>query len=184
MLDLNVGIESGGDGGQQAPGSLHQVNAGQVEQYNAMLRRLRSGSGDFGAGQNIKQGKSQLAQFMSDRGIAPGGGAGIGAYANMVGTAEAGANQNRLQYGMNLLQTPLQIAQTAGSNWLTNSPSQGYDATAQWKTYNRNNTALRNAEGDPFGGGYINQNTQGTNFRPGETMYKPPSTTPPKEWWE
>jgi len=119
-------------------GDLHLVNQGQQTLWNRMMQQYMGGAGDFGMGQNVKQGKSALAQMMASRGINPGGGVGIGGYANMLGTAGAQANQSRLNFGMNLLRSPMQVAQTAGSNWLPESPSMGYDSTAQWKTSARN----------------------------------------------
>jgi len=75
-------------GGQPDPkdaGDVHLANMGQQNLWNNLYGKVMSGSGDFGAGQGIKQGKSQLAQFMNDRGISPQSGAGIGAYANKDG---------------------------------------------------------------------------------------------------
>lgn len=142
-------------GGQEADpkdaGDLHLVNAGQQDLWNSMLKKIQSGSGDFGAGQGIKQGKSQLAQFMADRGINPGGGTGVAGMADMIGTASAGANQNRLGYAMNLLGTPLQTAQTSGSNWLPGSPSQGYDAAAQRDHFVPSQHSYYAQNGKPFG---------------------------------
>ena len=144
----------GAYGGQQQPdpknaGDVHLANMGQQNLWNSLYGRVMSGSGDFGAGQGIKQGKSQLAQFMNDRGINPQSGAGMGMYSNMVGQAQAGANQNRLGYAMDLLRTPLQTVQTSGSNWLPNSPSFGYGADEQWKHFagmRRNNFTGRGAD--------------------------------------
>ena len=113
-------------------GDLHLVNQGQQDLWNRMQQQYMGGAGDFGMGQNIKAGKSQLSQMMAGRGINPGGGAGMGMFGNMVGTAGAQANQSRLNFGMNLLRSPMQTAQTAGSNWLPNSPSFGYGPTEQW----------------------------------------------------
>lgn len=132
-------------------GDVHLANAGQQSLYNALLGRVMGGAGDFGAGANIKQGKSQLAQFMNDRGINPQSGAGIAGMADMIGTAEAGANQNRLGYAMNLLRSPLQTVQTAGSNWLPESPSYGYDPTAQWTVSARNRRAFEGRTGRQAG---------------------------------
>ena len=143
-------------GGQDQPdptaaGDVHLANAGQLELYNMMLKQIMSGSGDFGAGQGIKQGKSQLSQFMSDRGINPGGGAGLGAMSNMIGTASAGANQNRLGYAMNLMRSPLQTVQTAGSNWMPSSPSYGAGPTEQWKISALNQRVYDSRYGRVFG---------------------------------
>ena len=133
------GVLSGnGQPDPETAGDLHLVNQGQQTLWNRMMQQYMGGAGDFGMGQNIKAGKSQLAQMMASRGINPGGGTGMGAFANMVGTAGAQANQSRLNFGMNLLRSPMQVAQSAGSNWLPESPSMGYDSTAQWKTSARN----------------------------------------------
>ena len=151
MLDLNLGFGGGNQNDPKDAGDVHLANAGQLELYNMMLRQVMSGSGDFGAGRGIKQGKSQLSQLMADRGINPGGGAGIGAMADMIGTASAEANQNRLGHAMTLMHTPLQTVHTAGSNWMSSSPSQGYSTSEQWKHFAENQRQYRRQEGLPFG---------------------------------
>ena len=127
----------GGDG-QPDPkhaGDVHLANAGQLELYNAMLKRYMAGAGDFGMGQNVKTGNSQLQQFMGDRGISPQSGYSGALFANMLGTSGANASQTRDAFGMNLLRSPLQTVQTSGSNWLPTSPSFGYSESEQWKHF-------------------------------------------------
>jgi hypothetical protein len=157
MLALSALMQGAGAafGGQQTmdpknAADLHLVNAGQQELYNAMLRNYMKGAGDFGMGRNVKAGKSQLAQMMANRGISPQSGIGSALFAQMVGSAGAQANQNRQNFGMNLLRSPLQVAQTAGSNWLPASPSMGYGPSEQWRQQARNQERYLNAYGAPF----------------------------------
>ena len=143
-------------GGNQEPdpqtaGDMHLVNSGQLELYNVMLKKVMAGSGDFGMGQNVKAGKSQLSQFMADRGIAPDSGTGAGMYANMVGTAGATANSDRLGYAMNLLRSPLQVGHTSGSNYVTSSPSWGNNPTDQQEHNTPNQMWYNQQGGYPFG---------------------------------
>ena len=126
--------------GQQDPknaGDLHLANIGQQNLWNMMQQRAMSGSGDFGFGANVKQGKSQLQQMMGDRGISPQGGAGMNALSQMIGTASAADAQGRNDYAMNVLRSPMQVVSTEGSNWLPNSPSFGYDNEQQWQRFGR-----------------------------------------------
>ena len=138
-------------------GDLHLVNQGQQTLWNRMMQQYMGGAGDFGMGQNIKQGNSALSQMMAGRGINPASGAGMGAYANMVGTAGAQANHSRLNFGMNLLRSPMQVAQTAGSNWLPESPSMGHSSAEQWRTSERNTNWMKNRTGYEPGTGLQNR---------------------------
>ena len=147
---------SGIFGGQQEydpkdAGDLHLVNAGQLELWNSMHNRYKSGAGDYGFGSSVKQGKSQLQQMMADRGISPQSGVGMSALAEMIGTASAADSKNRSDFGLNLLRSPLQTAQTAGSNWLSSSPSQGAGPTEQWQHFAENQYQFRNQYGLPYG---------------------------------
>lgn len=126
-----------GGGDEQARSNLHMVNPAQAALYNSSVRSLLGGGGDFGYGSNIKQGKSQLQDFMASRGVklSPQSGAYGAAYGNMVGQAQ-GMDQNaRRQYALGLLGTPLQIAQTTGMNFIPNSPSQGINPDQQYNNF-------------------------------------------------
>ena len=135
-LQMVGGLLSGG--GQPDPqnaADVHLANIQQQKLYDALAGNIAAGAGDFGMGAATKTGKTTLQQFMADRGINPAGGAGLAGYSQMLGTAGAQANQNRLNYAMNLLRSPLQTVQTAGANWLPGSPSFGYGPQEQWKHF-------------------------------------------------
>ena len=153
-----------GGNGQPDPkdaGDAHLTNSGQLDLYNTMLKQYMGGAGDFGMGQNVKTGNSQLSQLMASRGISPQSGMGAGLFANMVGTAGAQASQNRQNFGMDLLRSPLQVTHTAGSNWLPPSPSQGYGPTEQWTHYVGNKKRYDARYGRTFGDGSRPEWTQG-----------------------
>jgi hypothetical protein len=147
LFDMSTGsgmLFSGGLGalgqglmGQQdqALGNLHLVNPAQQALYNTMTDRLLSGSGDFGTGQAIKQGKSQLQDFMAQRGISPDSGIYGQQMGNMVANAASQGAANRRNTMLQLMGTPLQTAQTAGANYITGSPSSGTTTEAQANSF-------------------------------------------------
>ena len=145
-------------GGQEQPaqGNLHLVNPAQQALYNAMARGAMGGQGDFGFGSAIKQGKSQVQDFLSSRGVQldPNSGDYGGAMGQMIGAASQGADQNRRQFAMGLLNSPLQIAQTAGANFIPGSYSRGPTTQAQMNQFGARD---RYAFGDTPGWGADNQ---------------------------
>jgi hypothetical protein len=156
--DLAVGglnfLGGGLMGGEKDPalGNLHLVNPAQQMLYNQMVRGVASGQGEFGFGSNIKQGKSQLQDFMASRGVkmSPESGAYAGAMGNMIGQASAGDAQNRRQFALNLLGTPLQVAQSSGANFIPGSYSRGPTTQAQLNQFGGRE---RYAYGDTAGWG-------------------------------
>ena len=129
------GMLSGG--GQPDPQNLHLVNQGQQAMWNQMAKGLMEGQGDFGFGSNYKKGKSQVQDFMASRGIKmdPGSGAYAGAMGEMTGQALGMDAQARNNYALQLLGTPMQVAQGSGANFMTNSPSRGANWNAQQGNY-------------------------------------------------
>ena len=88
------------------------VNPQQQKMWNAMSGQLMSGRGDFGFGSAFKQGKSQLQQYMANRGVSPNSGVGLAAMGNVATGASDVDAQNRTQRWMQLMGTPLQTAQS------------------------------------------------------------------------
>jgi len=146
-------------GGQDSPdpANLHLVNSAQQNMWNQMAQGLMNGQGDFGFGSNYKQGKSQVQDFMASRGVKmdPGSGAYAGAMGNMTGQALGMDAQARNNYALQLLGTPLQIAQGGGGNFIPGSPSYGQDAGATQRGAERFRTSgyVPHGVGDT-GGGY------------------------------
>ena len=99
---------------EQLPTNLVLSDPGQYKMLNAMRKAYMTGSGDFGFGSNVKQGSSQLSQFMADRGISQGSGYYGGAMGNMIAQAMSGDAQARRGYGMDLVRTPVQTAAITG----------------------------------------------------------------------
>ena len=99
------------------------VNPQQQKMWNAMSRQLMSGSGDYGFGSAFKQGKSQLQDYMANRGVSQDSGVGLAAMGNVANGASQVDAQNRTQRWMQLMGTPLQTAQSTyqpdngGTNW-------------------------------------------------------------------
>jgi len=99
------------------------VNPQQQKMWNAMSRQLMSGSGDYGFGSAFKQGKSQLQDYMANRGVSQDSGVGLAAMGNVANGASQVDAQNRTQRWMQLMGTPLQTAQSTyqpdneGINW-------------------------------------------------------------------
>lgn len=135
---LASGIGSAfGDQPEEAKGNLHLVNPAQMALYNAAARGLLQGAGDFGYGSNIKQGKSQLQDFMASRGVkmSPQSGAYGAAYGSMVGNALGMDAQARQNYGLGLLNSGLQVAHATGANFIPGSPSIGYNQRLQGNSF-------------------------------------------------
>ena len=140
-MGLNaLGNMVGGMGGQDY-GNLHMVNRGQQDLWTQMAGQVSGGGGDFGFGNSIKQGKSQVQDFMAQRGVRMGGGGGqmggayAGAMGNMMGQATAADAQSRRNYALQLLGTPMQVAQSRGANFLPGSTSRGANFNAQQANY-------------------------------------------------
>ena len=66
--------------------------------FQTQMKNALSGAGDFGFGQSAKQGTSQLAQMMADRGSSPQSGVGLAAQGSMMGNAMAADVGNRRNY--------------------------------------------------------------------------------------
>jgi len=110
---LSAGILAGGGmlsgmfgGGEQdrGPGKPHAM---YMDPYQGLLfqkniKDYMAGRGDFGFGALAKQGKSQLSQFMADRGIAPDSGFATAGMADAMMRAASGDMQNRRNYGIQL----------------------------------------------------------------------------------
>jgi hypothetical protein len=126
------GALSGGGGGQeQIPQNLHLVNPGQQALWNMFAQRAKSGAGEFGFGQAAKQGKSQVQNFLADRGVDMGSGFAAGAMGDAFANAGAQDSANRNQFNLSLLNTPLDVAQASGGNFIPGSPSTGADVGEQ-----------------------------------------------------
>ena len=138
VLDA-YGAATGGGDEQQAQGNLHLVNPVQQALYNQAAQGFMRGDGDFGFGSNYKQGKSQVQDFMASRGVRmdPSSGAYAGAMGNMTGQAQGMDNDARRQFALQLMGTPLQIAQTAGANFIPGTVSQGPGTQQQQDNFSR-----------------------------------------------
>ena len=134
---LNALGQAVGGGEEADPMNLHLVNQGQQNMWNQMARGLATGQGDFGFGSNYKQGKSQVQDFMASRGIKmdPSSGAYAGAMGEMTGKALGMDADARRNYALQVMGTPMQIAQGSGANFLSNSPSRGANWNAQEGNY-------------------------------------------------
>ena len=117
----------GGQQGSQAQGNLHLVNPVQQALYNQAAQGFMRGDGDFGYGSNYKKGKSQVQDFLASSGVklSADNPAYAAAMGNMTGQAMGMDADARRQYGLQLMGTPLQIAQTAGANFIPGTVSQG-----------------------------------------------------------
>ena len=82
---------------------------------------LRGNYGDMGFGRAARQGQSQLAQMMADRGISPTSGVGLAATGNVLANAATADTQNLRNYMMGLTQMSPAVVQTQGWDWT--SPS-------------------------------------------------------------
>lgn len=164
----------GGGGGDQPQGNLHLVNPGQQALWNLFAQRAASGAGDFGFGSAAKQAKGQVQNFLADRGVDMNSGFAAGAMGDAYAGAAAQDQQNRNQFNLSLLNTPLQVAQTAGANLVPGSPSQGWSPGAQqgsWDSWQQRGwlspTAggyrhgIQNYPGDPATGYGANQSQGG-----------------------
>jgi hypothetical protein len=118
--------------------------------WDQMLRGVMGGQGDFGFGANYKKGKSQVQDFMAGSGVKmdPSNPAYAGMMGNMTGQAMGMDAQAKRDYTMNLLRTPLQVAQTQGANFLASSDSAGMDANRQYDSWRgRERTAYGDVRG-------------------------------------
>ena len=136
ILANTLGGLFGGGGGEGQAANLHLVNPGQQALYNLLAQRAVSGAGDFGFGSAAKQAKGQVQQFLADRGVDMNSGFAAGAMGDAFANAAAQDQQNRNQFNLGLLATPLQVAQTAGANLIPGSPSQGWSPGAQEGSWN------------------------------------------------
>ena len=135
----------GGDsgGGKGVDSQIGLVNQGQQALWNQMARGVMGGQGDFGFGTNVKQGKSQLQDFMASRGVKmdPSSGAYAGAMGNMIGQAQGMDQGARRGFAMDLLRSPMQTFQGPfTANMLPGSPSRGSNWNSQeanWRNRNR-----------------------------------------------
>lgn len=134
-VELATGVGGAIFGGQdtpeQLPQNLHMVNPGQKALWDMFAARAMNGSGEFGFGQAAKQGKGQVQQFLADRGVDMGSGFAAGAMGDTFANAGAYDSANRNQFNLSLLQTPFQVAQASGANFLPGSPSTGGNAQDQ-----------------------------------------------------
>lgn len=145
-------------GGQNAGGhandrsNLHLVDPGALALKNQMYRSVMGGGGDFGFGSNYKQGKSQVQDFMASRGVRldPRSGSYAGAMGKMTGQAMGMDAEARRGYMLELLNRPIQIAQTGGANFIPGSPSRGEDHQRQLQTFN-----IRQGRQDTYGDNYM-----------------------------
>ena len=101
---------------EQLPSNLVNVNPFGTHLHRALVGRFAQGLGDFGYGGGVKQGMSQLAQLMGDRGITPDSGVYKQGQTNVIGQAVAGAARNRQNYGLQLASMPMQVMPTSGQN--------------------------------------------------------------------
>jgi hypothetical protein len=154
----------GGDGPSTPLSDLHLVNPGQQALWNMLQQRAMGGAGEFGYGQAAKQAKGQVQQMLADRGVDMGSGFAAGAMGNAFSNAAAQDQAARNQFNLNLLNTPLQVAQASGKNYIPGSPSYspfgvGTNGHTPWaggsqnhgggkEDYNRWNTG-----GNTYGGG-------------------------------
>ena len=143
MYGIGAGVNAIGQGlmgsqEQGAKGNLHLVNPMQQQLYQYMGNQLMNGAGDYGFGNAIKQGKSQLQDFMAQRGISPDSGVYGQQMGNMVANASALAGQNRMNNLFQLMSQPLQTATITGANFLPGSTSFGIGREQQAASFDRN----------------------------------------------
>ena len=144
ITGLGNAIMSGFSGGEKPTDSqIGLVNQGQQALWNQMARGVMGGQGDFGFGTNVKQGKSQLQDFMASRGVKmdPSSGSYAGAMGNMIGQAQGMDQGARRGFAMDLLRSPMQTFQGPfTANMLPGSPSRGSNWNSQeanWRNRNR-----------------------------------------------
>jgi hypothetical protein len=166
--DVAGSIWGGEDEQQQMPPNLHLVNPGQQALWNMFAQRAKSGAGEFGFGQAAKQGKSQVQNFLADRGVDMGSGFAAGAMGDAFANAAAQDSANRNQFNLSLLNTPLQVAQTAGANFIPGSTSTGADVGEQRQAFAGGTgygpyqyTVPKTATKYPTGSRYPNGNPRG-----------------------
>ena len=89
-------VVGGGDQYDKTPTLTGYANVSQGRLQNALLRAYTRGDGEFGFGQAMRQGTSQLDQYLRDSGM-PGAKGGIAdsLRAAMIGNAASGDAANR-----------------------------------------------------------------------------------------
>ena len=98
---LGLGALQGGANaiwGQQADQTQGSYNVNPYQQalaHQTQLAALKGNLGDTGYGTAVKQGKSQLQNFLARQGIAQGSGVGIAGMGNMLANASSQDAQNR-----------------------------------------------------------------------------------------
>jgi hypothetical protein len=157
-----IGSLVGGGQQEQPRSNLHLVNPGQQALWNQMASRAAGGAGEFGFGQAAKQAKGQVQQMLADRGVDMGSGFAAGAMGNAFSNAAAQDQAARNQFNLNLLNTPLQVAQTTGGNFIPGSPSAGFSSGAQEGSWNQ----FQSTGWTPGGMGPNSYTGHGWNTRP------------------
>lgn len=142
---------------------LHLVNPIQQTLWNMLAGRAMSGGGEFGYGQSAKQAKGQVQQFLADRGVDMGSGFAASAMGDAYSNAAAQDQANRNAFNLQLLGTPLQVAQATGANYIPGSPS--YQA---FQPFTQHAPGGLGGSGGHRGDGYINGST-GSNPTYGDT---------------
>ena len=130
-----IGSGLSGGGGDKVRQNLHLVNPAQQALYNQMTKQVLSGSGDYGFGTAFKQGKSQLQDFMAQRGISPDSGIYGQQMGNMTANAVAQDAAGRRNTLFQLMSQPLQTAQVTGANYIPGSLSTGQGVEQQSRHY-------------------------------------------------
>ena len=142
---------------------LHLVNPIQQTLWNMLAGRAMNGGGEFGYGQSAKQAKGQVQQFLADRGVDMGSGFAASAMGDAFSNAAAQDQANRNAFNLQLLGTPLQVAQATGANYIPGSPS--YQA---FQPFTQHAPGGLGGSGGHRGDGYINGST-GSNPTYGDT---------------
>jgi len=130
-----IGAGIMGGEGDKVRQNLHLVNPAQQALYNQMTKQVLSGSGDYGFGTAFKQGKSQLQDFMAQRGISPDSGIYGQQMGNMTANAVAQDAAGRRNTLFQLMSQPLQTAQVTGANYIPGSLSTGQGVEQQSRHY-------------------------------------------------
>ena len=137
----------GGGGQAPTPGATTPfvTNPFQQRMQQQMQQRAMSGAGDFGYGSFVKQGKSQLQNFLAQQGIAQGSGVGVAGMGNMLAQASGIAAQNRHRQMMDIASLSPAIAMGERGDNLRNLGM--FDPTGRfakpgggaWNPYDPNN---------------------------------------------
>jgi hypothetical protein len=107
----------GGMSGDNGPGAGYVVDPRQFNMLSTLRdRAMRGMLGDMGGGTAFRQGQSNLAQMMADRGVRPDSGVYNAALANVATQAQQQDTQNLRDYMMGLANANVQTINT--NRWI------------------------------------------------------------------